>query len=710
MKSSLIRYAAAPAAIAALVLSLVAPLAASADDDAGAPANATTAGIGVARLSVADGNVAIQRGDSSTTVAAVVNAPILGADYVTTGDDSRAEVQYDANTMIRLGDNVQARFSHIDADNRSIQLAIGSIDVRLLHGTDGQTTIDTPSISIVPQSRGSYRVSVDADGNTQVTVRAGHANIVTPQGTNAIGTGTTLVASGPASNPQIQNTDAVAYDDFDTFNHDRDVLEQRAIAEAPYVNDNLGGVADLSQYGNWVNDSTYGQVWIPAGVAPGWAPYSTGNWAWEDSYGWTWVGAEPWGWAPYHYGRWYYSTAYRNWAWFPPRPGYVAPAWSPALVGFIGFNVGAVSVGIGFGNIGWVPLAPYEAFHPWWGPHGATIVNNVTYNNVYVHNVNVYNNTSPSYRNISVHNAVTSVSVQNFQAGRFNSAAPVPVAQLHGYGAVAVRGPLPVVPTAANLRYTERNTTLAVRQTAFVQRSFAGAPVATQRTPFAMQQASVARVTRAPMPESGPRAPVAAGVPRQENAATSYQRSASVPSYAHTSSDTAAYTHAADQTPAHAAVNDPWSRFNAGRNTSVAPHQPGYAHTDNAAVPATPNRLTQTGSRVPSSTEHTAPSYGTSASRPSYSEGSSYSRPSTSEGSSYSRPSTSEGSTYTRPSYSQGQGYNRPASPSYGSAPAAGRSYSAAPTYSRAAPANYGHSAPAPAAHESRSGGSDHQH
>src|SRR5579875_1708272 len=33
------------------------------------------------------------------------------------------------------------------------------------------------------------------------------------------------------------------------------------------------------------------------------------------------------------------------------------------------FGIGGVRVGIGFGGLGWVALAPFEIFHPWWG-HG----------------------------------------------------------------------------------------------------------------------------------------------------------------------------------------------------------------------------------------------------------------------------------------------------------------------------------------------------
>ena len=102
-------------------------------------------------------------------------------------------------------------------------------------------------------------------------------------------------------------------------------------------------------------------------VEPGWAPYRAGRWVWEDFYGWTWVSYDPWGWAPYHYGRWYCGSL--GWAWYPgPRFGHYY--WSPALVGFFGFGgYGGfhAGFGFGFGNVGWVPLAPFEAFHPWWG-------------------------------------------------------------------------------------------------------------------------------------------------------------------------------------------------------------------------------------------------------------------------------------------------------------------------------------------------------
>lgn len=97
---------------------------------------------------------------------------------------------------------------------------------------------------------------------------------------------------------------------------------------------------ELSPYGQWVNDPTYGYVWVP-GVDANFYPYGTdGHWVFTD-FGWTWVSDFPWGWAPFHYGRWFFHSRY-GWIWTP------GDVWGPAWV------VWRHSPGY----FGWAPLAP----------------------------------------------------------------------------------------------------------------------------------------------------------------------------------------------------------------------------------------------------------------------------------------------------------------------------------------------------------------
>ena len=107
------------------------------------------------------------------------------------------------------------------------------------------------------------------------------------------------------------------------------------------------------------------------------------------------------------------------------------------MVAFVGFGGGG-GFGFGFGNIGWVPLAPYEVFHPWWGRgfYGANRFNRT----VNITNVNITN----VYRNARFNNAISAVRVNDFQSGRFSSVSRFNGNQIGQVG--AVHGGLPLAP------------------------------------------------------------------------------------------------------------------------------------------------------------------------------------------------------------------------------------------------------------------------
>jgi hypothetical protein len=524
-----------------------------------ARAETASAGTGVARISVVQGQVALRRGDSSSSTAAVVNAPVLGADYVTTAPGARGEVELDAATSVRLGENVQMRFSRIDAGDRAFQLAEGTVEVRLLRTTDARTEIDTPSVAVRPRSAGSYRITVDGEGRTLLSVRTGLADVFTPQGTEIVQAGTSLLATGPASGPTLERVAAIALDDFDRFNDERDARELRALSDA-YAPPGIAGAEDLAAYGRWTNDASYGTVWVPYAVAPGWAPYRTGRWTWADHYGWTWIGAEPWGWAPYHYGRWFHDGR-NGWCWVPARS--VVP-WSPALVTFLTFGGGP---GLGFDTIGWLPLAPFEPFAPWWGAGGTTIVN-VT--NVYPYAPHRWQH--PHWANLA-HGGATGIPKRRFLEGRFEGAVALAPSRMRS--AAYLRGPVPLVPTEANLRFSERPVAASLAAApAFAQRRFAGGTAVAHRTPIEQQRAAIpAAPNVAPRPVA-PRDPWARfGTARRDPAVR--QDTASHPVTVITGTTTASGTPAATTVTTKSATGaDAWTRFDAAsRNRPASPAQ-----------------------------------------------------------------------------------------------------------------------------------------
>ncbi len=588
--------------LAAFVLSAVLLGGASAAARADEPA-ARAADPGVARLSVIAGTVNIERGDAPGVIAGAVNAPILGADYVTTGAASRAEIQLDGTAIVRLAENAQIRFTRLAATGeRQMQVAQGTVEVALLRAADKRAQIDTPSLTVRPDEPGDYRIGVDEDGRTLVTVRRGSADVATPQGTRIITSGTTLLASGPASAPSLSTIGAVAFDEFDRFNADRDRILTRGLASAD-VNPYVEGYGDLATYGRWVDAPGYGRAWAPAEAA-GWSPYHDGRWAWEDRFGWTWIGAEPWGWTPYHYGRWFYANRY-GWLWYPPGPALGArPLWSPALVGF--FTFGSGGFGLGFGEVGWVPLAPFEPYRPWYG-YGyrgsgyGNVVNNYVTNNI----TNVF-------QNAPVPNAITSLHARYLQSGNFAHPERIAPAQLRNVN--VVRGALPVVPTAANLRYSDRTVERAAPLAAAfgAQRFAMSTTQSAPRLPFERQRDVMRMVVRpsttVPAAFTAPAASAAASPATRTVAPTSAQ--AVQPTANGVQFRTRSLERTTNAMPTNNAVqrpapSDSWDRFARSRGVT------GAVVPAAGAVPNTPpdvrNVRRATSSGAPASVHAVAP-------------------------------------------------------------------------------------------------------
>ncbi len=149
--------------------------------------------------------------------------------------------------------------------------------------------------------------------------------------------------------------------------------------------------------------------------------------------------------------------------------------WSPALVGWVGFGGGG-GVGFGYGNVGWVPLAPYEIFHPWWGRDwyrgGGYFNRQVSITNINVTNV---------YRN-SQFNAVNGMGSRDFADGRFSRIQRYNGSQVGTVG--ALQGATPFAPGRQNLRFTDRAVSNPPRPVENARFFRSQTPATVERVPF----------------------------------------------------------------------------------------------------------------------------------------------------------------------------------------------------------------------------------
>nr|MBA3625715.1 hypothetical protein [Methylibium sp.] len=314
----------------------------------------------VGRISALVGAVEISRQAGDAWERAQINQPVTGQTALRSPPGSQAEVRI-GSTSVRLDADTQAVFSQLDDHAIAIDVAQGTVRVRLRSLPTGDAfSLSADAVRAEAQGPGDYRVGYDPDLRAY-TLRAlaGELRVVTPTNTYNLEAGQeSRVENGGQS---VQLHAMGERDDFDAWAEARDG-QQDALTAARYVSPETTGIEALDEHGRWNVTDEYGPVWYPRTVRSGWAPYRYGHWAHVHPWGWTWVDDAPWGFAPFHYGRW--AMIDSRWGWVP-GPIVARPVWSPALVGYVGGYSNGVSVSIGIGSpVGWFPLGPHEIYHP----------------------------------------------------------------------------------------------------------------------------------------------------------------------------------------------------------------------------------------------------------------------------------------------------------------------------------------------------------
>jgi hypothetical protein len=401
------------------------------------------------RISYLHGEVSFWRPGAQDWAPAALNTPLAPGDVLYTGPAGNVEVQLGPRAFARAAYGAQLGLDNQEPDFVQLRVTSGYVALDLREVAPGHTVeLATPGGAFTIERAGYYHTEVRPDSTLFRVHRAGAATLTLDPTTPAtpVAAGQQVLVTGGEA-PRVEASAAGPLTAWDRWNYQRtDYLAQPASAR--YLSPGVYGGEALDHHGSWRTVETYGTVWVPAGVAPGWSPYTTGRWIWDPRFGWTWLDDAPWGWAPYHHGRWVFVGGY--WAW-APGPIVVRPAYSPALVVFLG---GPVVVGR---PVYWAPLGWGEPVIRWWGrPRwvgvawwggwgGPRVVNNVV-----VHRTKTVNVTNITvYRNVNVTNAVVGVAADRFGQG---AARPTRLASAEEARRLTpVRGAVDVKPSAASV-------------------------------------------------------------------------------------------------------------------------------------------------------------------------------------------------------------------------------------------------------------------
>jgi hypothetical protein len=289
-------------------------------------------------LSVVEGSATLMQAGTDERSSAEINQPVLAGDRLSVPERSRVEIVLADRNILRVDGGTDLVLEHLAAspngNDRATVLRLLEGNVQLIVTEDSLgdelPRVETPNATVYPQNFGSYRLTADRDGWSEVVVRRGTAQVVTDRGKQTVRADESAVIDGDRASAEIDDADTL--DSLERWGRQLD--DQYASSDVGPVDDNLRyQSASLSRHGDWIyaDGSRY---WRPR-VASNWRPYWQGRWAYTPA-GLTWISSEPWGWVPYHYGSWDYLPAY-GWVW---QPGYVWSAawvywyWGPSYVGW----------------------------------------------------------------------------------------------------------------------------------------------------------------------------------------------------------------------------------------------------------------------------------------------------------------------------------------------------------------------------------------
>ena len=277
------------------------------------------------RLSSVDGPVQLVQNGQTLTDQAIANTPLFEGAQVSTGNDGRAEVQFEDGSVARIPPQSSLTLSVLRPDGDTEILLSSGMGYFELQDGNKPLRVRFGSEVVTASGFTVLRVKLD-EGPANVAVFSGNLHMDGAGGSVDLHGGESLALTSP--NPaDVAIAESIEPDSWDAWNSDRDqalTAAETAPGNPDLPQGNNPAWGDLNENGSWYNVPGQGYVWSPYEASnSGWDPFGTGSWMWTPAYGYVWVSGEQWGYMPYQCGAWNYYDAF-GWGW---APGGCQPWW-----------------------------------------------------------------------------------------------------------------------------------------------------------------------------------------------------------------------------------------------------------------------------------------------------------------------------------------------------------------------------------------------
>src|ERR1700688_5045428 len=271
----------------------------------------------IVRLSDVHGAVQIDKNAGLGFENAFANLPITQGTQLRTGENGRAEIEFEDGSALRVTPNTTVEFSRLGLNDEgkrisAVDIVEGKAYVNWLGKSGDEFTLHFSHERVELKQAAHFRVATSS-ARAEIASFKNDLEVVGPSGV-VKGGKKKVVAFDMNDNDQATVAKGLEQDPYDEWDkHATEYHDQYSKNNStPYGY----GYSDLNYYGGYSNVAGYGTLWQPYFTGIGWNPFMDGAWSWYPGMGFLWASAYPWGWMPYYYGNWVYAPGF-GWGWQP---------------------------------------------------------------------------------------------------------------------------------------------------------------------------------------------------------------------------------------------------------------------------------------------------------------------------------------------------------------------------------------------------------
>ena len=235
----------------------------------------------IVRLSDVQGRVQIDKNTGLGFENAFLNLPVIQGTQLRTGENGRAEIEFEDGSTFRLTPNTTVEFSTLglsDAGKRIsvVNLVEGRAYVNWLGKSGDQFALNFSQEKVDLSQAEHFRVAASST-IAGIASFKNDLDVVGPQGTVKVAKKkmVTFDVEDNDRSTEAGDVESDPYDDWDKQSveyHDQYARNN----STPYGY----GFSDMSYYGSYSNVPGYGNLWQPYFTGVGWDPFMDGAWSW----------------------------------------------------------------------------------------------------------------------------------------------------------------------------------------------------------------------------------------------------------------------------------------------------------------------------------------------------------------------------------------------------------------------------------------------